>query len=389
MIHRVLPLVLLLTACDSVQTEPDPSELETLPDANPGTDPPPVGDAGVTSSTPEAPLVASLHVQEVRSRRAAHQGATAVPLHVLGERLGNATVTIDGVVLPVTSATDNELIVTWDVPHAAPLGGRTVVVASAAGSTTVTDGVEVTAIHIDQGVIGGDGTPDAPYGALHTTLAKTKAGDEVRLIGNFEIGKAVPVPAGVHVVGEGEATWLAAADGYTGTGMTLGDGASLYGVGLKGFSVCLSVSGGNASIAKVSVDQCGMGMVFGDRAAVDLSGIDLENCAEYAIHIIDARSVTIREMALLRTGKAGIRLQGGALSIEKSTLTQGLVTAGGSFPLYWDARPTQIPAGRALSFDAVSMKVPDGTYKGPYKSAQILIDNQGNSVTVSDGDMPK
>ena len=135
---RWLALSLLLVgACDSVDADPDPAVLETLPDANPGTDPEPVADAGTTTTSAQAPLVTTLHVRDVATARAAHQGAQGVPVHVLGERLASATVTIDGVVLTTTSFSDVELVASWDIPHGAALGGRTVVVTNPEGSTTI------------------------------------------------------------------------------------------------------------------------------------------------------------------------------------------------------------------------------------------------------------
>jgi hypothetical protein len=378
--QRFLSLVLLVGACGSVDDDPDPAVLETLPDAAP-----PVADAGTTMSSPEAPSVSGLNVRDVLTARAAHQGAAGVPVHIHGERLSAATVAIDGVPLVTTSFSDTELVVTWDIAHGAPLGGRTVVVSSPSGTTTVTDGVEVTAIHIDAGLREGDGTPATPYGNLAAALALAGPGDEVRLHGSFRLTETMTVPGGVHVIGEKTTVLEPGLRDEPQIGVTLGTNSSLAGVTLRDFpSVCVATATeAKVSINEITTDGCPTGLLVTKQASATVGKATMGRHESAAISVKGGKAFHGTALAVTRSASgAGIVVDSGTILVEDSTLSHGTTpTPGAITPLVWDLRPALTTPSIELENVVFGVKI--GTYMGPYLMNQNLrIEKPDNSVVV-------
>jgi hypothetical protein len=212
------------------------------------------------------------------------------------------------------SSTDTSLVLKVSVPHGAPLGKRTLRVATAGGVITAADAVEVTAI--TSGPAGADtnaGSAASPFLTLKQALLVADVGDTIHLLDGTYNAKGgetwgYVIPNNLTIVGDSTAGTVIDGVGATSSPNGLNASAAVtlktltfqhfyYGIDIKSPSTTLTLQdvalSGNSSNA-IYVEQTATGStinIAGKNGLIDQPGqsaINVYNVPNVTVNITDA-----------------------------------------------------------------------------------------------------
>jgi len=249
----------------------------------------------------------------------------------------------DLTVRPQTGGTDTSLVLKVSVPHGAPLGKRTLRIATVAGVITSTDLVDVTAI--TAGPTGADanaGSAASPFLTLKQAVLVADVGDTIHLMDGTYNSKGgetwgYVIPANLTIVGDSTAGTIIDGQGATtnpngfnaSTALTLKNLTVLhfnYGVDLQKPSSTLTMQdvqlGNNANTA-IYVEQAATGStvnILGKTTLIDQPGAS-------AVYVYNSPNTTVNITdATLQGGSYVVyyayNCSGGKLNVTGATIKQ-------------------------------------------------------------------
>jgi hypothetical protein len=244
---------------------------------------------------------------------------------------------------PQTGSTDTSLVLKVSVPHGAPLGKRTLRVATSAGVITAADVLEVTAITAGPtGVDTNAGSAASPFLTIKQAILVADVGDTIHLMdGTYNIKGGETwgyvIPDKLTVVGDSTAGTIIDGQGATSNPNGFNAAANLtlkklsllhfnYGIDVAKPSSTLTLEDvllGNNSNAAVYVEQAAAGStvnVLGKNTLIDQPG-------ESAVYVYNAPNTTVNITDATVQGGSYVlyyayNCGGGKLNVTGATIKQ-------------------------------------------------------------------
>jgi hypothetical protein len=336
--------LLTVAGCGAVQHPDD--DLDAAPPTETSPDAASPADGGPPPPPPPPPTLTGVAIQGEWGTQV-RQGAGAISLRVKGTNLEGATARIGDLPLAHVSSDELEAQFTWTVEHGAPIGDRTLVVETQGGSASIAGALSVTAITVQSGLVGGNGTTAKPFGFVPDAIAVASDGDDVQLKGMFVHLDVITIPVGVRILGE-PGVKVTRPGGGTEGAFVLSGRAQLVGVEIDALpaanaDTCLQIAGPDASISDVDVRGCLRGLVVAPAASVTLTNVHLTEQGQSGIvHSgtrLDGTGVTVNRNGFMSTG---FRINAGSVSLTDSTLSRAAGVWFGDTDLVWVVGPSAI-----------------------------------------------